>query len=187
MDKKINFSSRYKLYNACDKVNYRACMECVNFRDGYAYASDSTILVRVPLFSLLPDLEEQRDFLNGFSIHWKVFKTICGYEKIRIERNDGAGTCHIVATDHGHEISFRLLSSVEVTPPDYEKVFERAKARPEDPIHKIGIKPGHLARLAAAINLEKATLNFRGMNGEVCIENALDGCAAIIMPLYISE
>lgn len=185
---RFNFVKEYKLFNACSiDDRFRNAMMMVHFINGYAYASDSHILVRVPLSSCTSFIEGEEEWkrLNGFSIHWRVLKTIYGYNNIRVERDDDAGTCHIVTDIEGHAVSFKLQRTEDVHPLKFEEVLARNEAI--EPVKRIGINPHLLLKLAEAINLKNVGLYFRGERNAIRIENKLDGSVAIIMPRMLSD
>lgn len=183
MKERFNFSKDYKLYSACScDDGLRPAMEMVHFIDGYAYASDSHILIKVPLSSCLALVDEdERKMLDGYSIHGKVLKLIYGFDTIHIERDDETGDCRILTKMEGHEISFKLQRTEEVHPPKFESVL--ANNNCAEAVEKIGINPKLLLRAAEAINIHlNAGLVFRGERNAFRIENKLDGGIAIIMP-----
>ena len=123
--------------------------------------------------------------LNGFSIHARLLKIIYGYNQVRIERDDDAGTCHIVTDIEGHAVSFKLQRTEDVHPPKFEEVLEQNKAI--EPVKRIGINPRLLLKLAEAINLKDVGLYFRGERNAIRIENKFDGSVAIIMPRLLFD
>ena len=72
-----NFNKNYPLYLACgldDKI--RTSLHYIMFKDGYAYATNSYILVRAKLEDISNFDEEDINKLDGFYIHAQSFKAI---------------------------------------------------------------------------------------------------------------
>ena len=183
------FNKKYRVYDVCDQCGMRLALTYVHFNNGYAYASDGHILVRVPLSSLLPEnSDEERDGLNGFSINWKTLRTIYNYDFIKVERDNEADTCRIVIYQDDNmlnEISFKLRKTESIDGlPDMEKVL--AASNDAEPVSRIGISPERLAKLCKAIAIDKiVVLKFYGERKAIRVTNIRDGSLAIIMPMII--
>lgn len=70
-----NFNKNYPLHLACgldDKI--RTSLHYIMFKDGYAYATNSYILVRAKLEDISNFDEEDINKLDGFYIHAQSFK-----------------------------------------------------------------------------------------------------------------
>lgn len=184
---RFNFDKNYKLYNACATDQFRPAMEMVHFKDGFAYASDSHILVRVPIGSCVTGMDEEEfGKLNGFSIHWKVLKKLYSYDRIFIERDDEAGTCEIHMSLEDHDICVQLRSQETLNVPNFEAVIQ--KNREGEPVSKLGISPKMLARLGSAINLsDRVCMNISGQKNAIHISDMMSGAVAVIMPLMVNE
>lgn len=184
---RFNFNKSYKLYEACATDKFRPAMEMVHFKDGFAYASDSHILVRVPLMACIIGLDEEEfEKLNGFSIHWKVLKKLFAYDRIWIDRDDEAGTCIVRTELEGHEISIELKPQSELKVPDFETVINNKKDA--EAVSKLGISPKMLAKLGSAINLsDRITLNIAGQKNAIHITDMMTGSVAVIMPVMVNE
>ena len=103
---KINFLEDYKLWKACAKKNdVRPVLEYVFFRNGYAYASDAHILVRVPLDLCTTFPDEQRELLDGYAIHGQMLKNVVKYEKVTVS--------HEVVVRDGVEKALAVLNMTE--------------------------------------------------------------------------
>lgn len=72
-----NFSKQYPLHKACgldDK--FRISLHYIMFKNGYAYATDSYILVRARLTDISNFDEDDLAKLDGYYIHAQSFKAI---------------------------------------------------------------------------------------------------------------
>lgn len=72
-----NFSKKYPLWKACGfHDDFRTGMHYISFANGYAYATDSYILVRARLTDISNFDEQDLSLLDGKFIHGKLFKEI---------------------------------------------------------------------------------------------------------------
>lgn len=88
MEVRTNFTKTFKLWKACSNDDARPVMEYVYFKDGYAYASDSHILVRVPLEECSTFDDESRALLDGCLIRGSVLKYIVGLGSVLVKKTD---------------------------------------------------------------------------------------------------
>lgn len=183
---RFNFNKAFKLYKACAEDELRPAMEMVHFKNGAAYASDSHILIRVPLASCMEGLEqEDREKLNGFSIHGKILKIIYGFDMIEIIRDEEADTCRIRAKKDKFNIDFWLQRTSEVGAPNFDKVlYEKRDAEPTD---KIGISVKFLYRLSEAVNITKMSMKIYSSRTGILIHDEITGVDALIMPFIVTE
>lgn len=184
---RFNFNKAFKLYEACSESDdFRPAMEMVHFMNDAAYASNSHILVKVPLDACTEGIDiEDAKKLNGFSVHWKVLKKIYVLDVIIIVRDDEAGTCEIQSRINGHDIRIELKSQAEIKVPDFDKVIgERENA---EPTRKIGISPSLLYRLSRAMNMAVVSMNMTSKNGKIFINGEGNGAVSVIMPIMTKD
>lgn len=183
---RFNFDKAFKLYDACAEDEIRPAMEMVHFKDGAAYASDSHILIRVPLVSCMEGLEqEDREKLNGFSIHGKILKLIYGFDMIEIIRDEEADTCCIRAKKDKFNIDFWLQKTSEVGAPDFDKVLN--EKHEEEQTSKIGINAKLLYRLSKAVNINNIAMKIYSSRTGILIHDEMTGVDALIMPFMVTE
>lgn len=193
----INFQPEYKLWLACEQPKANAArpiLEYVFFKNGFAYASNAHILVRVPLEICTTFGEEERETLNGFAIHSTLLKFIVGFEAVSVEKEviTQHGTDKIVAVlvakREDNEVRIRLSDSLDVTPPDFDAVLAENKER--KPISDIGFRTKFLADLTAAMGAEQIKMGFTTANGKVYVEPTQDvsyNVLGIIMPIMVEQ
>ena len=182
---KINFQKEYALYKACAKKdNFRPSMEMVHFKDGCAYASESHILVKVPLCVCTNLNEEFWGRLEGFSVNGKVLKFIYGFDEIFVDKNEENDTCHIVGTMGGSEFRIQLQRTGDVGAPNFDSVLKQDNEKV--PVGSIGLNTKRLSDLANALGTEVTELNFCSSNKPTRIETA-DGAIGMIVPVMIAD
>lgn len=112
-----NFSKKYPLWKACGfHDDFITGMHYISFANGYAYATDSRILVRARLTDISNIDEQDLSLLDGKFIHGNFFKEIINCrgnvtitaDAIVVERNDG-------------KISYPLVTGIKF--PNCEKVM----------------------------------------------------------------
>ena len=195
MAKKVttNFQPEYKLWKACAKEDMRSVLEYVHFKDGYAYASDGYVLVRVPLSVCTTLDDEQIELLNGFAIHAPLLKMLVGFEKIQVGHIASTVNgvekilAQIVATSGDNIVSVTLSDNLAVTPPDFEKVMSFNGER--EPVSNIGLYGDRVKIIADAMGANRLELKFRSSKDGVLISPANDESDVIgmIMPFMLDE
>lgn len=163
------------LHLACANDKLRPAMQCIHFKDGFAYASDAHVLIKQPLYLSLVD---NMDILDGVSIHAESFKAI---RKMK----------HVTATEDGFECISKDGSKVffqysrEIAP-DFEAVL---KPKGAQMMGEIGVNPGLIGVLKKAMaGGDKVKMTFQGQRAGILIEpiqSDYEGEVALIMPLDI--
>ena len=164
----LGFYKQYKLHQACAHDGFRPAMEHIQFKNGYAYASDAHIAIKAALSSISALSQEDIDKLNGHYIHSSQWPLLLKYSNIEV----GEGVITLKG-DNGAKTVITLRDGVEgITKyPDIEKLFEPEKRDKEASIHAIGFSFKLLSKLRSAMGLtDKTMLYFTG------------GCAG---PIYV--
>lgn len=116
-----NFDKSYPLYLACGlKDTFRESMHYIMFSNGYAYATDSHILVKARLTDISDFDEQDLALLDGKFIHANNFKKIVkskGEELITSEA--------IVVKETEYEVAYPLKTKEQVRFPDCENVMNK--------------------------------------------------------------
>lgn len=197
---RYNFLSGYKLYEAAaEKDLLRPEMERIHFLGGFAYATDSHILVRVPLSMCTSFEPEEAAELNGFCIHRKLLKMIYGFDRVKIERTmttedaygnlleDAQVIVYITVVFQGEQIRFRLERSNLPFVQQFEKILQSEGER--RPLSRIGLNTRLLSKISAAMKMELVSMDFTTESNKIYITstNSMNGGAmAIIMPVMVS-
>lgn len=192
MAQRINFNRNYKLYAACAKHDEsipRFDLEYVYFIDGYAYASDAHIAVRVPLEECTTFDEPELNLLNNTRIHSSLLRALYQFKEVEIsedvEDDDLQPKQFTVLSARQDDNEMRIILERRTKHPDFVRVFDIDDER--QPIKALGIKPKLLATLTDAMGAVAIKLRFTQANGKVFVNDFSDGCRAmgIIMPLHI--
>lgn len=114
-----NFNKNYPLHTACgldDK--FRISHHYISFQNGYAYATDSHILVRAKLTDISNFDEQELAFLDGKFIHANTFKQILKSKgDVSILENE------IVVTEDEYTIKYPLHDGSNLRFPKCETVL----------------------------------------------------------------
>ena len=68
-EQKNNFDKKVQMHLACSKNELRKEMQCVYFKDGFAYASDGIILVKNRISEISGLEKHEVEALNGKFLH----------------------------------------------------------------------------------------------------------------------
>ena len=154
-------------------------MQCVHFKNGFAYASNAHVLIKQPLS--LSNIQEPEN-LEGKAIHSSIFKEI---RKMK----------YVVCTPDGFECRTKDNQKVFYqysetnTPPDFEAVIPKDKL---GGVAEIGIKPAFVTLLGKAMaggtyGLKAA---FRGARGAIIFEplqQEYNGEIGLVMPMILTD
>ncbi len=187
-----NFFPAYKLSSVCAADDLRPFMNYIHFKDGYAYASNSHVLVRIKLADMCNFEEEEIALLNGKAIFRKRFDELLKYEYACVTR-DGIKAGH---EDGNWEVTYVLKDFVSKGEkvPDFEAVLDGAtKVAQEEGIHAIGLKPIFLQDLCRAIGVGDDVIKLRLRRHDAAIVVTLTEqvetaeIKAIIMPMVVEQ
>ena len=188
-----NFSKRHQIWKACATDEIRPVMNYIYFENGYAYASDSHVLVRIP-FSLLSYFDpEDAKKLNGHGIYGPAYKLITTLGilqiqdcKIKTPKGEEDGICLVGALDDC-EIRVTLTNPSQKKHLNMEDLFKVEGER--TPIKRIGISQTYLNALTAAMGTTNVKMEFIDNRSKIFVSpvNELEeGNAGIIMPIMLT-
>lgn len=79
-----NFSKEVKMHLACGNDEFHTVLNYVYFSEGYAYASDSHVLVKNKISEISNFDEKEIKLLDGMIIHNKSFKELLKYDTVKV-------------------------------------------------------------------------------------------------------
>ena len=82
-----NFYRSARIDRCCSTDNLRPAMRCILFKDGFAYATDSYVIIKVPVDRISNLEKEQIDRLNGKRLHMEAYKKIINFPSANINEN----------------------------------------------------------------------------------------------------
>ena len=197
MDNSYNFLKKFKLYDVCSDNDRMVNMEYVHFINGYAYASDAHIIVRVPLSVCTSFGDDEYKKLNGYSIHFSLLKMLMQFEVVNIDEGidlDNKGETfyfvELTATMGENDVKVVLRRYEDkdknlIQAPNFEEVIQQGREN-EVPVSSIGFRIKLLKTLAAAMGQEIIFLRFTKANGKIYVtpeDETIAGTIGIIMPV----
>ena len=183
----LNFKKDFQLWKACATDAMRPVMEYILCKDGYAYAYDSHVLVRVPLEECTTFEEDQRALLDGCLIHKSMLKYIVGFDIVLVEKAEDGAVC-LEARTGENTVKVQLGKNGDALKyPNAEEILKGSKHR--TPIQKIGFNPKFIASLTAALGTDLLKVEFASENsaGFVRPVSAISNAVGVIMPISITE
>ena len=183
----LNFKKDFQLWKACATDDMRPVMEYILLKDGYAYASDSHVLVRVPLEECTTFEECQRELLDNCLIHKSMLKYIVGFDIVLVKKTDD-GAVYLEAQAGENTVMVTLGKNGDVLKyPNAEEILKGSKDR--TPIQKIGFNPKFIASLTAALGTDLLKFEFASENSAVFVRpvSATSNAVGVIMPIMTTE
>lgn len=181
-ENKNNFDKRVKMHLACEKNELRKKMECIHFKNGFAYASDGYILVRNRISEISGLEEHEIAALDGKSIHADFYKDMLKYDNIMIA-DDG------IECSKGDNKAFFYFSKFNEYP-NADKVLQDALNMQTTPMPQIKFDMYLMQRLNNALyNSDKCVATFKGTNKPIVFTSIDDNVSSIgmIMPCYTGD
>ena len=183
----LNFKKDFQLWKACANDPVRPVMEYILFKDGYAYASDAHVLVRVPLEECTTFEDEQRALLDDCLIHRSMLKYIVGFDIVLVKKADD-GAVYLEARTGENTVNVQLGKNGDVLKyPNTEDILKGSKDR--TPIQKIGFNPKCIASLTAALGTDRLKFEFASEKSAVFVRpvSAISNAVGVIMPIITTE
>lgn len=183
----LNFKKDFQLWKACAGDPFRPVMEYILLKGGYAYASDSHVLVRVPLEECTTFDETQLELLDDCLIHKSMLKYIVGFDIVLVEKTEDGAVC-LKVREGENTITVELgKNGGALKYPNAEEILKGSKDR--TPIQKIGFNPKFIASLTAALGTDLLKFEFASEKSAVFVRpvSALSNAVGVIMPIATTE
>ena len=162
---KNNFDKKVQMHLACSKDNkFHKEIECIFFNNGYAYATDTCILVRNRISEISGLNESEIEALNGKFLHAGFYKDMLKYDSIMIAE-DG------IECSRGNDKAFFYFSTVEKYP-DAEKVLQDALNKQTVPLPQFNFDMKLIQRLNKALyQSDRCTATFKGVGNPIIFDS----------------
>lgn len=161
---KNNFDKKVQMHLACSKDDFRPETQCIFFNNGYAYATDTHILVRNRISEISGLNESEIEALNGKFLHADFYKDMLKYDSIMIAE-DG------IECSRGNDKAFFYFSTFEKYP-DAEKVLQDALNKQTVPLPQFSFDMKLIQRLNKALyQSDSCTATFKGVNNPVIFDS----------------
>jgi len=172
---RINFNKSVKMHEACEKGKTRPVLGFIFFKDGYAYASDASVLVKNNLQECSSLAKGQIEELNGKLLSAKSYAEILKYDTITVS-DEG------IEAVKGNDKAFFYFNN-ELVYPDVEKVIQEALNKQKTAMSTIGLKPDLIIKLQKSLcSTYCCEFAFTGVNSEVIVQSDEMLSMALLMP-----
>lgn len=176
-----NFNKGVMMHLACSTDDLRPAMQNIYFKDGFAYASNSQILVRNELTACSTIDEQQLQILDGKLLHYSHYKDILKYNVIEISEEG------IEAIKNGQKAFFYFNTTENYV--DAEKVINKALNQTSVQTSQFALNIELLARLKKALCTDgNIKFTYKGEGKPLICENLQSdylNCIGIIMTRLI--
>lgn len=150
-----NFMKSLRMDLACNNDWVRPISKYIYFKDGYAYATDSHILVKNKLQECSSFTEEEIERLNGKFISAKAYKSIITFDTVNI--TDTGFECYM---DEQQRVIYTFCYP-DGKYPNCDSVIEHNGQESKEGITQISIDPDLLLRLKKSMfNFEKSYMRL---------------------------
>lgn len=180
---KNNFNKKVQMNLACSKDNdFRPETECVFFNNGYAYATDTHVLVRNRIAEISGLNESEIEALNGKFLHADFYKDMLKYDSIMIAE-DG------IECAKGNDKAFFYFSTFEKYP-DAENCLQNALNKQTVPLPQFSFDMKLIQRLNKALyQSDSCTATFKGIGNPIVFDSMDSEVSSVglIMALHNPE
>ena len=161
---KNNFDKKVQMHLACSKDDFCPETQCIFFNNGYAYATDTHILVRNRISEISGLNESEIEALNGKFLHADFYKDMLKYDSIMIAE-DG------IECSKGNDKAFFYFSTFEKYP-DAEKVLQDALNKQTVPLPQFSFDMKLIQRLNKALyQSDSCTATFKGVGNPIIFDS----------------
>lgn len=180
---KNNFNKKVQMHLACSKdEDFRKEIECIFFNNGFAYATNTRILVRNRISEISSLNESEIEALNGKFLHADFYKDMLKYDSIMIAE-DG------IECSRGNDKAFFYFSTFEKYP-DAEKVLQDALNKQTVPLPQVSFDMKLIQRLNKALyQSDSCTATFKGAGNPIVFDgmDAEVSSVGLLMPSCCPE
>lgn len=161
---KNNFDKKVQMHLACSKDELCPKLQCIFFNNGYAYATDTHILVRNRISEISGLNESEIEALNGKFLHADFYKDMLKYDSIMIAE-DG------IECSKGNDKAFFYFSTFEKYP-DAEKVLQDALNKQTVPLPQFSFDMKLIQRLNKALyQSDSCIATFKGVGNPIIFDS----------------
>lgn len=182
-DNKNNFNKQVKIYLACAKRNdLHKEMECIYFKDGFAYASDGIILAKNRISEISGLEEHEITALNGKFLHADFYKDMLKYDNIMIAE-DG------IECSKDNDKAFFYFSTFDKYP-DAEKVLQDFLNMQTTALSQVRFDMKLIQRLNKALfESDKCVATFKGTNKPIVFDSMIENISSVglLMQCYSED
>ena len=176
-----NFTKSIKIWEACSTDKMRPALSYIQFRDGYALASDAHIAVRVPLKYIADISDEEIEKLNGKEIGGKAFSELAKIGIATVE--DDA----VVYTKSNVDTRYYFRKQGEGgNMPGIQGLFDGEANKEAVPTRNIMLNPANIKRLSSAMGISGKVgirMRFGGESKAIFCTGETNEIQGIIMPM----
>lgn len=179
-ENKNNFKKSVKMHLACRPDPQRPAYRYIQFKDGFAYASDGHIAVKNRIEEISGLNPAEIEALDGKFLQSEFYRDMLKYEEILIAE-DG------IECKNGEDRVFFYFSTVE-KPIDIKKVIDEHLSMEPMAVEHISLNMKYLMDLSKAMyECESCTFTFHGEGrGVVLKSNNEDvNSVGLILPIMI--
>ncbi len=177
---KNNFNNKVQMHLACIKGDkFGKEMECIYFKDGFAYASDGVILVKNRISEISGLEGNEISALDGKFLHADFYKDMIKYDNIMIAE-DG-----IECSKNGDKMFFYFSKFDKYK--NVDKILQNALNEKTIPLPQVSFDINLMQRLNKALfESEKCIATFKGTKKPIVFSSIYDNVSSIglIMPYY---
>ncbi|MDD3064616.1 MAG: hypothetical protein PHX50_17700 [Massilibacteroides sp.] len=175
---RVNFNKGLAMDAVCSTDDLRPAMGCIYFENGFAYATDGSLLVRNEVSECSSIDEEQIGMLNGKMINSESYKNLLRYDVIVISE-DG------IEAQKGSQKAFFYFADIDGKYPNAEKVLQDVLNKATVPMPSIMLNTSNLIKLNKALSgSDKCTYTFKGQGNAVILQGDGSNHVGLIMPYY---
>ena len=184
MKARHNFNKNVRIDRICDDTLYRPAQSLIYFKDGYAYATDAHILVKVKLTEISSFQEDQLSMLDDKAIHKSVYAKLLIFD--RIEITPEGFKARVPEAESFITFGFSGLQQRMVD--DIERVILNARNDKQTEIATFGINPSLLKRLDCLFTETYGVqLIVKAANKPILVKWSGHDAIGLIMPTMINE
>lgn len=174
---------KHALHKACGKDELRPAFDYIWFHNGYAYATDAHVAVRIPTHEIFTNDKDACKLLDGKLIHRDIWRTMV-FGKRCLVSTDGTVKFELNAKKlPSYDVPFS--SQGEMRMPSIDAIWPLKKDA--NPLRRIRVNAMYLLRATQAINIEAPKLTFFYEHKAILVTHHRTDGQALVMPVMIND
>lgn len=182
-EERKNFDKKVKMHLACaPKDSIRKEMTCIYFKDGFAYATDGSILVKNRISEISTFDEAEISALNGKMLPAEHYKDILKYDECLISEEG------IEATKGDDRAFFYFKNPGDGSYPDADRVLQGTLNLQTVPMLEIAFNIKLIDRMAQGLsNFDQCKAMFKGAGKPIVFQSIEKDVSSVglLMPIYL--
>ena len=174
---------KHALHKVCGKDELRPAFDYIWFHNGFSYATNGHVAVKIPTNEIFTNDDEACKLLDGKLIHLDIWRMMV-FGKHCLVSTDGF-IKFALNSKQLPSLTVPFSPQNEMKMPNIDSVWMEKKDA--QPLHRIGVNPTILKNATDALAISTADLYLQAENKAILVTHRSTDGQAIVMPVMIND